>query len=34
MEPNLRNQSRFASIFATFVCAWAIALVALGLGLM
>jgi hypothetical protein len=32
MSRNLRNDSRLASAFATLVCAWAVALVLLGLG--
>ncbi len=31
MTRNLRTDSRFALAFATFVCAWALALVVLGL---
>jgi hypothetical protein len=33
MQPELRDPSRFASAFATLVCVWALALVALGLKL-
>ncbi len=32
MECNHRSDSRYASAFATLVCAWALTLVALGLG--
>jgi len=32
MARNVRNDSRLASAFATLVCAWAVALVVLGLG--
>ena len=32
MIRNVRNDSRLASAFATLVCAWALALVVLGLG--
>ncbi len=31
MARNVRNDSRLASAFATLVCAWAVALVMLGL---
>ena len=32
MACNVRKDSRLASAFATLVCAWAVALVVLGLG--
>jgi hypothetical protein len=32
MDRTVRTNSRFASAFATLVCAWALALVVLGLG--